>query len=40
MEMVAAAFLEMPFDATQLADAIESSLYSATPMEAEVHQNY
>lgn len=34
-EMGAVAFLEKPFDATQLADAIEMSLYSAGPIGAE-----
>lgn len=34
-ELGAVAFLEKPFDATQLADAIEMSLYSATPMSNE-----
>lgn len=35
-EVGAVAFLEKPFDATQLADAIEMSLYSAAPIGAEV----
>lgn len=35
-ELGAVAFLEKPFDATQLADAIEMSLYSAAPIGAEV----
>lgn len=34
-QMGAVAFLEKPFDATQLADAIEMSLYSAGPIGAE-----
>ena len=34
-EMGAAAFLEKPFDATQLADAIEMSLYSGLPYDSE-----
>jgi CheY-like chemotaxis protein len=35
-ELGAVAFLEKPFDATQLADAIEMSLYSAHPIGEEV----
>ncbi|MFK8028720.1 MAG: response regulator transcription factor [Gammaproteobacteria bacterium] len=35
MEMGASAFLEKPFDATQLADAIESALHSAMPFGSE-----
>lgn len=35
-DMGAVAFLEKPFDATQLADAIEMSLYSASPIGAEI----
>lgn len=35
-ELGAVAFLEKPFDATQLADAIEMSLYSANPIGAEI----
>ncbi len=35
-EVGAVAFLEKPFDATQMADAIEMSLYSAAPIGAEV----
>lgn len=34
----AVAFLEKPFDATQLADAIEMSLYSATPIGSEADE--
>ncbi len=36
MELGAVGFLEKPFDATTLADAIENSLYSAGPIGAEV----
>ena len=35
-ELGAVAFLEKPFDATQLADAIEMSLYSPNPIGAEI----
>ena len=35
-ELGAVAFLEKPFDATELADAIEMSLYSSGPIGAEV----
>lgn len=38
MEMGAVAFLEKPFDATQLADAIEMSLYAPNSMVGEMIQ--
>lgn len=38
--MGAAAFLEKPFDATQLADAIEMSLNTALPFDSELATQY